>query len=248
MRLYRYLIEQIEVDESFKKLEDNKIADEFDYSRLTLKKAPKDLQYVIKYLKKHLKTPLKSIMFKNGTAGEGGIHVAVYSESMDSMAINITNIKKLKYGLSPPSNFNDQLKVNKKSLAKWEEYQKKVTSTSDIKKARGIVNKLKINIRNLEDKIRNGDIPVLGVSTSYTKSKEDAIESIILHELGHRVMSKYDTTKFQIFFNKGDFPTEYSKRNIKEYFSEIHSLTKMKLIDNTPISEEAKKYFKKVIK
>jgi hypothetical protein len=263
MRLYRYLKineelpahltahfktkenENENIDKSFTDLEDPKVAKKFDYSRLTLKKAPKELSYIIKMLKKHLSSPLESIVYKNRTSGEGGMNVAIYSKSLDSMGINLTNIKNIKTGGSIEINYHKQLENSKESLEKWEEFYKKHPND---RKARGMVSKLITIIRNLENKIKSGSTPVPSVSTAYFKNKNDAIEGIILHELGHRVEDKYNMEKFRYFFNRGDFPTEYSKRNLGEYFSEVYALTKMKLIDKAPISDEAKEYFKKVIK
>lgn len=248
MKFYLYLREDNNIDESFLKLEDPKISKRFDYSSLTLKKAPKELEYVIKMLKKHLKTPLNSITYKNGTKGDGGMNLAIYSESLDGMGINITNIKKLKTGSIVKVNYHDQLKSNQESLVKWEVFQKKAVSPKDKKKARGAINRLSSSIRNLEDKIRKGETPVPFSSSAYAKSKEDAIESVVLHELGHRERHKHDMFKIQVYYNNGEFPSEYSKRNISEYFSEIYALVKMRIIDKTPISDEAKREFKKIIK
>ena len=246
MRFQQYLNQ--EIDESFTSIEDPSVAKEFDYSQLTLKKAPKQLSYIIKMLKKHLDSPLNSLTYKNGTRGDGGMNLAVYSESQNGMSINLTNIKKLKTGQKPKTNFHDELKANKESLEKWLAFQEKAKQPNDVKKARGAVNTLKVRIRNLEDKINKGETPVPFSSASYASNEKDAIEAVILHELGHKNKHKADLFKLQVFFNKGEFPTEYSKRNISEYHSEIYSLVKMGLINKSPISDEAKKYFRKALK
>lgn len=247
MRLLQYLKE--EIDQSFIALEDKRIAKRFDYSRLTLKKPPKELTTIYKILKKHLKRPLEELGLRNGTQGEGGLNIAIYSESLDSMGINLTNIKKVKKGgSSTPVNFHDQLEKNKDSLEKWLVFQEKAVTPKDKKKARGSINRLHVSIRNLEDKITKGETPLPYVSHRYAKNLEEALELIVLHELGHREKNKSDLFRFQAFFNQGNFPTEYSKHNISEYHSEIYCLTKMKMIDKTPISDEAKEYFKKTIK
>ena len=247
MRLKQYLNES---NINFTSLEDPKIAKEFQYNKLTLNKAPKELSYALKMLRKHLKTPLKSLSYASGP--QATPHLAVYSETLDGIGINLTELKKIKKGsfsVNPNDlSYHDKLKINQSNLSKWEAFQEKAVSPKDIKKARGGVNRSKTAIHNLEAKIRNGDVPVPSNAFNYTKNDKEAIENVILHELGHREKSKHDLFKIQVYFNNGEFVSEYSKRNISEYFSEVYSLVKMNLIDRTPISDEAKAFFKKAIK
>jgi hypothetical protein len=246
MKFYNYLNEN--TDNPFVKFEDPSIAKEYDYRELTLKKVPKDFSHIIKMLKKHLKTPLQKIKYKNGTKGEGGMNIAVFSDTIDGMAINITNIKKIQFGGTNRKNYHDQLEEDKEKLEKWREFQKKAITPKDKKTARTMVNRLSMHVHNLESKIRKGETAVPHTCVSYAKNKEEAIELVILHELGHREKHKADLFKMQVYFNNGEFPTEYSKRNIGEYHSEVYALTKKKLINKTPISDEAKTYFRKAIK
>ena len=85
-------------------------------------------------LKKHLKIPLKSITYKNGTKGDGGMNLAIYSDSLDGMGINLTNIKKLKPNTAKPKDFQSQLQANKDSLEKWKAFQEKAVTPKDKKK------------------------------------------------------------------------------------------------------------------
>jgi hypothetical protein len=247
LKIEEYLLRE-ETDESFLALEDPKVAKEFEYRFLKLKKAPKETAFIMKILRKHLKTPLKSLSWKSGTQGERNL--AVYSESMDAMQFNLSYVKKLNTtGRGKADvNYNEDLQKAKESLSKWQKHQENLSPhmKKDIKKARGAVNRLKVTIRNLEDKINRGETPVPFTSAAYTKNGNEAIEITILHELGHRkqAQNKLDQFKSQVYFNQGQFPSEYSKRNIKEYMSEIYALVKMKLLDKTPISDEAKIYFK----
>ncbi|MCK4776734.1 MAG: hypothetical protein KAS39_00050, partial [Actinomycetia bacterium] len=223
------------------------ISNAFDYSRYSLKKPPSEIIYANQMLKKHLETPLKSISYVSGTVGEGGRNLAVYSKSLDGMKINVTNLKKVKkapVGRKVPS-YQEQLETNKESLKKWEAWPAK--SKADIKKKRGSINRLKTNIRNTERKILAGEQAVPFNATAFTKDKLEAIENSMLHELGHRSQDSYDMTRNNAFFRRGDFPTEYSKTNANEYWSEVYSLAKMDLLDNTLMSKEAKAYYKKLI-
>jgi hypothetical protein len=173
----------------------------------------------------------------------------MFSKSQDGMSLNLTAIKKIKkHKRSIKVNYHDNLEKYKESLEKWQAWQKKASSKHDVKKARGMVNRLLVSVRNLEAKIESGDTPVPPISIQYARSDKEAYELLILHELGHRVKDDYDLHKIKVFFNQGQFPTEYSKRNFSEYFSEIYCLTKAGLIDQTVISDEAKTYFKKAIK
>ena len=165
------------------------------------------------------------------------------------MSINLTAIKKVKkQKLSIKVNYHEQLESAKEQLSKWEQWQEKASMPKDIKKARGSINRLKVTIRNLTDKITKGETPVPNTSVAYANNNNDALELIILHELGHRIKNSSNLNMFQVYFNQGQFPTQYSKRNISEYHSEVYCLTKMKLIDKAPISDEAKSFFKKEIK
>jgi len=244
MKFRDYIIENQEIDESFISLEDPKIAKEFEYRFLKLKKAPKELNIVFKHLRKHLKKPLGFIAYESGSDTR---NLATYSETLDAIKINLTELKKVKK-LSlgkPPVNYHDQLKVNKESLEKWKEFYE---DNPKNKKARGMVNRLSVSVRNLEDKINNNEVSLPGNSLHYAKSLDQAIESIILHELGHRAWKTADTAMSNVFFNQKQFPTEYSKRNVKEYHSEMYALAKMKALDKAPISKEAKDHFKKEYK
>ncbi len=252
MKNYRKILEsQTQIDPSFKDLEDPKVADVFEYRFLSLKKAPKEASIIIKTLKKHLKTPLRSLSWKSGSTGE--MNLAVYSPSKDGMQFNLSNAKKLKKGTGKVvRNFNDELESHKISLSKWEAYQSKLSPThkKELKKARGSINRLKVSIRNLERKISTGETPAPNSSLSYTSNVKDAIEITVLHELAHRYTNtkQIDKHKAQVYFNRGQFPTEYSKRNLIEYIAEIYALVKMKLLDKTPMSDESKIYFKKEFK
>jgi hypothetical protein len=229
--------------EAFKKLEDRSIAKAYTYLFLTLKKPIGILPTLLKYLKKHLHTPLDNLSYKSGEQG----NLAVYSPSMDSVQLNFS-MKKLS---SPRgvkvTNLQDRLANAKENLKKWEKFQSKAKSPKDVKTGRGGYSKTSSIIIHLEDKIRRGDIPVPYNSFDYAKDSEQVLEMIIVHELGHRYWHKKlggSDSKIHVFYNQKQFPSEYSKINITEYFAELYSLTKVGLIDKADISNEVKTYMK----
>jgi hypothetical protein len=242
MKFLKYLTEDTK---DFLSLEDHTIAHEFRYNKLTLKRVPKEVPLILKLLKQHLDHPLKSLDYSNLPNAR---YIGLYSESLDGMEINLSRLKDLHFDRATAIDYNEQLKQAEELLAKWKEYQENAVTQLDKKKALISVNKISARLHILKDKITMGDIAVPYEATSYARNKDEALEMIILHELGHREKHKYDLFKFQSFFNQGQFPTEYSKKNISEYFSEVYALTKMKLIDKTGISDEAKEYFKSKIR
>jgi hypothetical protein len=229
-------------------LEDPTISGRYDFANYSLKNPPKEVLMAEAALKKRLDTPLDSLTYTSGAVRESRA-AAVYSKSMDGMKLNVTALKKVRAGTAKDVlSYNDQLDRQKENLEGWKKFQAKAVTKADKKKARGAINRINTSIRRLERNIEQGLQAVPGNAFSYAKTKEAAIENIIVHELGHRVYDDFDQTGTGRFFRANQFVSEYSKTNEREYFSEIYSLVKMDLIDETVISQEAKDYFKQLIR
>lgn len=228
---------------SFADFEDPRIAKSFDYTRSNLTRVPKEYGTLIAALKKHLNRPLDSLSLKSGQDG----HLAVYSPSMDSIQFNLTrvkHIKKMKLKASPgEKDFGALLASNEESLEKWQLWQGNNPAPKDQKKARGAINRLHMTIRNLKGKIEKGEASLPGNAFQYAKNLNQALELIVVHEIGHRDARNMDV--FKRYHGQRQFVSDYSQVSPVEYQAEIYSLVKTGLLNKTGLSAEAKKELKK---